>query len=152
MCCGWRWGRGYHFGCVAKKLHGIGKAVVSWHLPHQHHGVVMRMEWDNILDRPHSLACDGCSLPVLWLGTPKCGGKYGDRIYPCRISMFYRCCSVSKSRLTLCDPTTATHQASLSFPISRSLLKLMSGVSVMFNEENVVFFLALKTQWFAFYS
>ena len=104
MCCGWRWGRGYHFGCVAKKLHGIGKVVVSWHLPHQHHGVVMRMEWDNILDRPHSLACDGCSLPILWLGTPKCGGKYSDRIYPCGIPMFC-CCSVSKSRLTLCDPT-----------------------------------------------
>ena len=49
-------------------------------------------------------------------------------------------------------PRIATHQASLSFPISRSLLKLMSIVSIIFNEENLVFFLALKTQWFAFYS
>ena len=36
------------------------------------------------------------------------------------------CCSVSKSRLTLCNPWTAAHQASLSFTISWSLLKFMS--------------------------
>ena len=34
------------------------------------------------------------------------------------------CCPVTKSRLTLCDPTDAAHQASL--PISWSLFKLMS--------------------------
>ena len=36
------------------------------------------------------------------------------------------CCSVSKSRLTLCNPWTAAHHASLSFTISWSLLKFMS--------------------------
>ena len=36
------------------------------------------------------------------------------------------CCSVTQSCLTLCDPWTAAHQASLSFTISQSWLKLMS--------------------------
>ena len=39
------------------------------------------------------------------------------------------CCSVTKSCRTLCNP--AAHQASLSFTISLSLLKLMSIESVM---------------------
>ena len=39
--------------------------------------------------------------------------------------------SVAQSCLTLCDPTTAARQASLSIPNSRSLLKLMSIESVM---------------------
>ena len=38
----------------------------------------------------------------------------------------WHCCSVTQSFPTLCDPTDATHQASLSFTISQSLLKLMS--------------------------
>ena len=42
-----------------------------------------------------------------------------------------RCCSVDKSCLTLCSPWTAACQASLSFTISRSWLKLMSTESVM---------------------
>ena len=41
-------------------------------------------------------------------------------------SLDVRCSSVTKSCLTLCDPRTAAHQASLSFTISLSLLKLMS--------------------------
>ena len=41
------------------------------------------------------------------------------------------CCSVTKSCPTFCDPMDCRHQASLSFTISRSLLKLMSIVSVM---------------------
>ena len=41
------------------------------------------------------------------------------------------CWSVTKSCLTLCDPWTAAHQASLSFTISQGLLKLMSIESVM---------------------
>ena len=41
------------------------------------------------------------------------------------------CCSIAKSCLTLCDPWTAARQSSLSFTISRSLLKLMSIESVM---------------------
>ena len=36
------------------------------------------------------------------------------------------CCSVTQSCLTLCDPWTAAHQASLSFTISQSWLKLVS--------------------------
>ena len=39
--------------------------------------------------------------------------------------------SVAQSCLTLCDPCTAAHQASLSITISQSLLKLMSIESVM---------------------
>ena len=39
--------------------------------------------------------------------------------------------SVAQSCLTLCDPMTAAHQASLSIPNSRSLLKLMSVELVM---------------------
>ena len=41
------------------------------------------------------------------------------------------CCSVAKLCLTLCDPWTAAHQASPSFTISQSLLKLMSIELVM---------------------
>jgi hypothetical protein len=40
-------------------------------------------------------------------------------------------CSVTQSCLTLCDPWTTAHQASLSFTISWSLLKLMSIEPVM---------------------
>ena len=41
------------------------------------------------------------------------------------------CCPVAKSRLTLCDPMDCRRQASLSFTISRSRLKLMFIESVM---------------------
>ena len=41
------------------------------------------------------------------------------------------CCSVAQLCLTLCDPWTAARQASLSFTISQSLLKLMSIGLVM---------------------
>ena len=41
------------------------------------------------------------------------------------IQMTIICCSVTHSRLTLCDPQTAALQAFLSFAISWSLLKLM---------------------------
>ena len=41
------------------------------------------------------------------------------------------CCSVSQSCLTLSTPWTAARQASLSFTVSRSLLKLMSSGSVV---------------------
>ena len=41
------------------------------------------------------------------------------------------CCSVTKSCPTFCDPWTVAHQASLSFTISWSLLKLTSIESVM---------------------
>ena len=45
---------------------------------------------------------------------------------------FYYCCSVAKSLSDSFEtPYTAAHQASLSFTISRSLLKFMSIESVM---------------------
>ena len=43
----------------------------------------------------------------------------------------YCCCSVAQSCPTLCNPGTSAHQASLSFTISQSLLKLMFMESVM---------------------
>ena len=43
----------------------------------------------------------------------------------------YQFTSVAQSCLTLCDPKTAAHQASLSITNTRSLLKLMSIESVM---------------------
>ena len=41
------------------------------------------------------------------------------------------CCSVTKSYLTVCNPWSEAHQASLSFTISQSLFKLVSIESVM---------------------
>ena len=41
------------------------------------------------------------------------------------------CCSVAQSCLTLCDPMDCAHQASLSFTMSQSLLKLMFFESVI---------------------
>ena len=45
--------------------------------------------------------------------------------------VFCCCCSVAQSCPTLCDPWAAEHQASLSFAIFQSLLKLMSMESVL---------------------
>ena len=50
---------------------------------------------------------------------------------PHPFSPLVHCCSVTKSALTLCDPQTAAHQASLSFTVSQGLFKLMSIESVM---------------------
>ena len=44
---------------------------------------------------------------------------------------FSSCCSVTQLCPTLCDHMDLTHQASLSFTISQSLLKLMSIESMM---------------------
>ena len=52
-------------------------------------------------------------------------------IKDCIKYIYICCCSVTQSCLTLCNPWTAAHQASLSFTISQSLLKLMSIGSVM---------------------
>ena len=41
------------------------------------------------------------------------------------------CCSVTQFYMTLCNPMDYTHQVSLSFTVSWSLLKLMSTESVM---------------------
>ena len=58
-----------------------------------------------------------------------------DRIYVLNslnvLVMCYCCCSVTKSHLTLFNTCTAACQASLSFTVSQSLLKLMSIESVM---------------------
>ena len=45
--------------------------------------------------------------------------------------LFCCCCSLSQLRPTLCDPMDCSTQASLSFTISWSFLKLMSIESVM---------------------
>ena len=50
---------------------------------------------------------------------------------PCTTWFTCCCCLVTQSCPTLCDPITAARQASLSFAISWSLLKLMSIDSVM---------------------
>ena len=44
---------------------------------------------------------------------------------------------IAQSCLTLCNPWTAAHQASLSFTISQSLLKLMSTVSIILSNHLV---------------
>ena len=49
----------------------------------------------------------------------------------CQSVCWYFCCLVVKSCLILCDPMATSYQASLSFAISQSLLKLMSIESVM---------------------
>ena len=54
------------------------------------------------------------------------------------------CCSASKSCLTLWTPWTAAHQASLSFAISLSLLKLISNESVM-PSNHLIFFCPLSS-------
>ena len=45
------------------------------------------------------------------------------------------CCSVTKSYPTLCNPWSATCQASLSFTISQSLLRFMSTELVMLSNH-----------------
>ena len=59
------------------------------------------------------------------------------------------CCSVTKSCSTLATLWTTAHQASLSSPISWSLLKFMSIESIMiFNRICVFKFISLKYHWF----
>ena len=48
------------------------------------------------------------------------------------------CCSAAQSHLTLCDPRTAAHQASPSFSISWSLLRLKSVVQVMLSNHLIL--------------
>ena len=50
---------------------------------------------------------------------------------PWHICCYCCCCSVAKSCLTPVTPWIATHHASLSFPVSQSVLKFMSIESVM---------------------
>ena len=48
------------------------------------------------------------------------------------------CCSLTKLCMTLCDPIDYTHQASLSFCISRSWFKLMS-IELMLPSNHLLF-------------
>ena len=56
---------------------------------------------------------------------------WGGLSIPTPTPVFHCCCSATQSCLTVCDPWTAGCQASLSFTISWSLLKLMSIELVM---------------------
>ena len=53
------------------------------------------------------------------------------------LSHMYYCCSVAKLYLTFAPSWTAAHQASLSFSISRNLLKLMS-VELMMPSNHLI--------------
>ena len=79
--------------------------------------------WAHFPTPPH------CSIrfPVIYQGSHKHGSV------PVLVfwSWYLAVCSVAQSCLTLCDPMTATCQASLSFTISRSLLKLTPIMLVM---------------------
>ena len=68
--------------------------------------------------------------PWKWVHQPQ-SINTRDNFSPQCIRLQPHCCSVAKSFLTLCHPTDWRHQASLSFTISQSLLKLMSVESVM---------------------
>ena len=62
------------------------------------------------------------------------------------------CCSVAKSCPTLCRPMDCTRQASLSFTISQSLLKLMSILPLLYfkdilNQFPIVWFSTEKNSW-----
>ena len=48
------------------------------------------------------------------------------------------CCSFAESRPTLCAPRTAARQPSLSFPISRTLLRFVSFESVMLSNHLIL--------------
>ena len=59
-----------------------------------------------------------------------------DTVQQCHSSAWIStCCSVTTLCLTLCDPMTAARQASLSFSISHSLLRLMSSELVMLSND-----------------
>jgi len=66
------------------------------------------------------------------------GGGYKCQVFKMHIKLrdqqvrhMYCCCSAAQLCSTLVTPWTAAHQASLSFTIPQSLLKLMSIESVM---------------------
>ena len=68
----------------------------------------------------------------------------GHFLYFC--TTFRSCCAITKSCPTLCNPMTAACQASLSFTVSQSLLKLMSIESVMpFNHLILCYHLLLPS-------
>ena len=68
----------------------------------------------------------GIFLSKWWKPHPQCLLHCRQILYPLRHWLLF-----IQSCPTLCDPRMAAHQASLSFTISQSLLKLMSIESVM---------------------
>ena len=74
----------------------------------------------------------------------------GNR-YPLKYSCLeFSCCySVAKLCPTLCIPVTAAHQASLSFPISQSLLKFIPIESVMLSNHLILCCPLLLTKIFS---
>ena len=62
---------------------------------------------------------------------PEANRKQPVPFFLLQLLFSFCCCSVTQSCSTLCDPWTAARQASLSFTIPQSLLKLMSIGSVM---------------------
>ena len=75
--------------------------------------------------------------PWKWVHQPQ-SINTRDNFSPQCIRLQPHCCSVAKSFLTLCHPTDWRHQASLSFTISQSLLKLMSVESVMLSNHLIL--------------
>ena len=75
-------------------------------------------------------SCLSCPADI-WLETGCKLGNFclvGFVIWQIRISVS---CSIAQSCSALCDPMDRSHQASLSFTISQSLLRLLSIESVM---------------------
>ena len=81
------------------------------------------------------------SLARIFTKSPGCSSQSGGQLRKTRtwpsegvhsaFALSSCCCSVPQSCLTLCHPITTARQASLSFAISWSLLKLMPIESVM---------------------
>ena len=66
--------------------------------------------------------------------------------FPCTFFgiLHFCCCSVTKLCPTLCDPMTTAYQASLSFTVTRSLLKFMSFELVMSSNHLIIYFMGLN--------
>ena len=77
----------------------------------------------------HSLGHTGSAWTSAREGYPR--GTNTSRHGSSRPSGKLVCCSITRFCLTHCNPWTAARQASLSFTVSQSLLKLMSIESVM---------------------
>ena len=102
------------------KFHGEG-SLVGHSL-----GGVKELDTTEPLSMLPSLTLSSSKLRNLFIfGYPTPGKQHNNF----STNMCY--CSVSKACLTLCDHTDCTCQASLSFTVSGSLLKLMSIESVM---------------------